>query len=321
MRKIITTLSISLVCAMMFCPISEGQNRGRNNQNGGNSRPSVTRNESRQSQNSNRGNSGQSNFNRPGNNNSSMKGNNRPSNNIGQGNINRGNNNSNIGQGNVNRGGSMNGNIGQGAVNRPGNNRPNNGGWNTQVPGMNRNAGPRPGGGGRDFNHGAPMRPYMPANRIWHRPTPPAHFRPYRGCPSFSTILGITLGSAINYSLDRLLGAGYNVLGYVADAIYLSNVPMFNYTWPNATMYYNDGCLYGSEFTYSTPGFDRSRYTMIYNELVRQYGAPVSVQNNGNYDMSATWWGNGNRYVTLSYYTDYAYNGAVRYYTTLSFGN
>jgi hypothetical protein len=161
----------------------------------------------------------------------------------------------------------------------------------------------------------------MPAHRTWYRPTPPPNFRPYRGCPSFGTILGITLGSALDYTLDRLLGAGYNVLGYAADAIYLSNVSMFNYRWPNATMYYNDGALRGSEFTYSTLGYDRSRYTLIYNDLVRQYGSPLSVQNNGNSNISATWWGMDNRYVTLSYYSDYAYDGSLRYYTTLSFGN
>jgi hypothetical protein len=299
---------------MMFCPTSEAQGRGRNNGGGNNGGGSAPRTENRSSNsgNSNRGNSNRGNSaSRPSM--SSNRGNNNNSNRNG---VMPGNNNN---RGNVapaTGGNRPGGNMGIG------NARPGNGGWNSRN-----NAGhgmaARPGGGGapRNFGHSAPMRPYMPAHRTWYRPTPPPRFRPYRGCPSFGTILGITLGSALDYTLDRLLGAGYNVLGYAADAIYLSNVSMFNYRWPNATMYYNDGALHGSEFTYSTLGYDRSRYTLIYNDLVRQYGSPVSVQNNGSNDISATWWGYDNRYVTLSYYSDYAQDGSLRYYTTLSFGN
>jgi hypothetical protein len=285
---------------MMMCPTSIAQGRGRNNGGNGSSNNSTSRVENRTNNNNNRSS-------------------NRPAGNM---NVNRGNSkNNNRQSGNLqsnNRPGVATGN------NRPGGNmgvgspRPGNGGWNTH----NNNA-LRPGNVGtpRNFGHAAPMRPHMPAHRTWYRPTPPPNFRPYRGCPSFGTILGITLGSALDYTLDRLLGAGYNVLGYAADAIYLSNVSMFNYRWPNATMYYNDGALRGSEFTYSTLGYDRSRYTLIFNDLVRQYGSPLSVQNNGNSNISATWWGMDNRYVTLSYYSDYAYDGSLRYYTTLSFGN
>jgi hypothetical protein len=275
---------------MMMCPTSIAQGRGRNNGGNSSSANSTSRVENRTNNNNNRSSNrpaGNMNVNR-----SNSKNNNRP----------------NVATGNNRPGGNM-------GVGSP---RPGNGGWNTHN-----NGGLRPGnvGGQRNFGHAAPMRPHMPAHRTWYRPTPPPNFRPYRGCPSFGTILGITLGSALDYTLDRLLGAGYNVLGYAADAIYLSNVSMFNYRWPNATMYYNDGALRGSEFTYSTLGYDRSRYTLIYNDLVRQYGSPLSVQNNGNSNISATWWGMDNRYVTLSYYSDYAYDGSLRYYTTLSFGN
>ena len=330
MRKVLTSLSIFLVCGMMFCPITEGQNRGRNG--GGNSgNGGSPKTENRQSNNnSNRGNNkSQSNS---GNRNSSPSvsqssnrgrnnnvGNVNPGNNKQQGNLSQGNNRGNNNRGNVNPGNNR-GNNNRGNVN-PGGNRPGgNGGWNTHNPNRPGNVGAHA-GHGHNFGYGAPMRPYMPARSRWMRPAPPRSFRPYVGCPSFSTILGITLGSALDYTLDRLVGAGYNVLSYAADAIYLSNVAMFNYTWPNATMYYTDGALHGSEFTYSTAGYDRSRYNVIYNDLVRQYGAPISVQNNGNNDITCTWWGADNRYVTLSYFADYATNGSLRYYTTLSFGN
>jgi hypothetical protein len=304
MRKFLTSVSIFLVCGMMFCPITEGQNRGRN---GGDNPGNNSRNVTTQQRPGNMGKGNSSSNNRTGN--SGKSSNNRQ--NIGNNNNNRPNN-----------GGQVSNN------NRPAGMNPGNGGWNTHSPNM---GGARPGGnmarpnmggsGHGGFKFGAPMRPYMPANHRWYRPTPPPSFRPYRGCPRFSSILGIALGSALNYSLDCLVGAGYNVLGYVADAIYLSNVSMLNMMWPNATMHYSGDVLRGSEFTYSTPGYDRSRYTMTYNSLVRQYGAPISVQNNGNDGISATWWGYDNNYVTLSFYPDYAYNGAVRYYTTLSFGN
>jgi hypothetical protein len=323
MRKFITSVSICLVCGMMFCPITEGQNRGRNNGNNGGNSHSVTttqrsQSQPRQSQQTKQGTQ------RSQNTGGQNVGGQNKNNNVGtirnNGNVQRPGNMGGMTGGNGSINGNRNGGIRNGGNMDMGNNRPGNGGWNTHNPGNN-HVSPRPGGGGSAFGHGAPVRPYMPANRGWFRPSPPAHFRPYRGCPSFSTILGITLGSALDYTLDRLLGRGYNVLGYVADAIYLSNVPMFNYTWPNATLHYTEGALRGSEFTYSTPGYDRSRYISIYNDLVRQYGSPISVQNNGNDNFSATWWGYNNNYVTLSFYQDYAYNGALRYYTTLSFGN
>lgn len=315
---------------MMFCPLTEGQNRGRNNGNNGGTTHSTTSQQrsnntkpGRSSSSSNPGRSTNSNSSqRPGNmgnmNNggSTNKGNsgtnNRPGNN---------NNNVNKNPGNNNR---PSGNVNN---NRPGNNnpggqvvgsRPGNGGWNTHK--SCGNNGPHHNDGG-NIRHGAPVRSTMPANRHWYRPTPPPSFRPYKGCPTFSTILGVTIGSALNYTLNSLINSGYNVLGYIDDAIYLSNVSMLNFVWPNATMYYTDNQLRGSEFVYSSTGYDRSRYSAAYNNLVRLYGSPVSVQSDGNYSETATWWGYNNSYVTLSFYPDYATNGVLRYYTTLSFGN
>jgi hypothetical protein len=96
---------------------------------------------------------------------------------------------------------------------------------------------------------------------------------------------------------------------------------MFNYTWTNGTMYYNNGNLQSSEFIYSTSGYDRTRYNQVYSTLVSQYGYPVTVQNNGNNNISCTWWGYNNDYITLSFFKDTAYNGTSRYYTTLTVGN
>lgn len=171
-----------------------------------------------------------------------------------------------------------------------------------------------------DHHHGMPHRPMMPPQRPYHRPVPPPSFCPYNGCPVIRTILGVTLGTAINLSVQHLLSSGYTITGYDNDMVYLSNVMQLNYLWPNATLYYGTGGLMGSEFVYSTSGYDISRYNMVYSSLLSQYGNPVSVQNSGN-GITTTWWGYNNQYVSLSYYPEYAANGSLRYYTVLSFGN
>lgn len=160
----------------------------------------------------------------------------------------------------------------------------------------------------------------MPAHRPWHRPTPPPHFRPYHGAPNFGTILGVTIGTALNISINVLLNSGYDVVGYGPQAVYLNNVSMLNYNWPNATLNYVNGNLIGSEFVYSTCYQDMSRYNMLYSRLINQYGYPASSQSNGGGSISVTWWGYNNNFVTLSYFPDYAANGGLRYYTALSFG-
>ena len=171
------------------------------------------------------------------------------------------------------------------------------------------------------YHNTPPYRPYMPYNRPWRRPTPPPSWRPYYGCPTFNSILGITLGTALNLSLDYLFNSGYSILGYGNNQVYLSNVPIYNYTWPSATLYYGSGGgLQGSEFVYSSPGYDISRYNALYSQLVRRYGSPVSVQDTYG-GVTATWWGYNNGYITLSFFNDTANNGTSRYYTTLSIGN
>ena len=234
-----------------------------------------------------------------------------------------------------NRPGNMGGGSSTGS--RTGNSsRPNNGyrpGGNTPQQ-SHRPGGYRPGGNYTrptppppprhdrySYHNTPPYRPYMPYNRPWRRPTPPPSWRPYYGCPTFNSILGITLGTALNLSLDYLFNSGYSILGYGNNQVYLSNVPIYNYTWPSATLYYGSGGgLQGSEFVYSSPGYDISRYNALYSQLVRRYGSPVSVQDTYG-GVTATWWGYNNGYITLSFFNDTANNGTSRYYTTLSIGN
>ena len=115
---------------------------------------------------------------------------------------------------------------------------------------------------------------------------------------------------------QALVNSGYTVSSYGNDVVYLNDVPQLNYYWPDAALYYNNGRLYGSQFTYSSPYYDMNRYNTLYNTLMMQYGAPVQVVNNGPV-CSATWYGAGNRYVTLSFNSGYS----GQFYTTLSFGN
>ncbi len=132
----------------------------------------------------------------------------------------------------------------------------------------------------------------------------------------FGTILGVALGTAIGASINALVNSGYNVSSYGNDVIYLSNVPQMNYTWPDAALYYSNGVLTGSQFTYPSAYYDMSRYNRLYNIFTAQYGMPVQTVNQGGI-MSATWYGPANRFVTLSFNSQYGGN----FYTTLSFGN
>ena len=301
MKRLITLVSVVLLSTTLVC--TTGQSRGRSNSS---TRPATSAPQNRpgnmggSSSTSSRGGSHSNNGSRPGGNNS------RPDN---------------------------NGYRPGGNNNRPDNNGYRPGGNNSRPDHGYHPGGYRPGTSHtrptppppRDhrycYHNTPPYRPYMPCNRTWRRPTPPPSWRPYAGCPTFRTILGVTLGTALNLSLDYLFNNGYSILGYGNDQVYLSNVPLYNYSWPSATLYYGTGGgLQGSEFVYSSPGYDRSRYNALYNQLIRQYGYPVSVQD--TYDgVTATWWGYNNGYITLSFFRDTAYNGLSRFYTTLSIGN
>ncbi len=186
------------------------------------------------------------------------------------------------------------------------------------------NPGYRPGGHRPGYGHPAPPPPpprhghnyrhHVPFFGHYHRPVPPPRWTPRYYGPSFGTILGLSFGTAINISVNALINQGYTVSSYGDNVVYLSNVPQMNYYWPDAALYYNNGALCGSTFTYPSAYYDTTRYNALYNEFCRQYGVPVNVVNGGGV-MSATWFGNGNRFVTLEFNSSYG-----NYYTSLSFG-
>lgn len=292
MKKILTLLTATML--LTGSTVAQGAERGRNQ--GNSNRPNTS-----------------GTISRPGNNG-------RPQGTPGNGN------------GNQHKPGNQNkpGNQPSGTISRPGNNgRPQgtpNPGHHTPTP-PKPNHKPTPPPVNHRPNYGRPTpppswhyRPYMPANRPWGRPTPPPSWRPNNGAPVINAILGITLGTALDITLGNLARNGFTVAGYGDQNIYLSNVNQFNFLWPGVTMHFNNGYLVGSEFVYSSPSYDMSRYNVLYNRLVGQYGYPVSTQNQGG-SISATWWGYNNGYITLSYYNDYAYNGMMRYFTTLQMGN
>lgn len=163
------------------------------------------------------------------------------------------------------------------------------------------------------------MLPPPPPN--FYRPVPPPTFRPAPQAPRFGTILGIALGSALNYTLNQLFNTGYYVTGYTNNAIYLNDVLMLNMVWPNATLQYNRGLLTGSEFVYPSPYYNTDIYYRVYNTLQSSYGIPVSMEYLAGGGMQATWFGYDGRYVSLSFQGGTAMDGQMRYYTTLSFGN
>lgn len=149
----------------------------------------------------------------------------------------------------------------------------------------------------------------------WNRPVPPPRWHYTAGVgPVFSTILGVALGATLASSLNSLAASGYTVSNYGSNVVYLSNVPQMNLMWPDAAMYYNNGVLCGSQFTYPASYYDMSRYNALYSRLVQLYGAPVSTANSGGV-ISASWFGGDNRFVTIEFNGNYG-----NYYTTLSYG-
>ena len=230
---------------------------------------------------------------------------------------------------------------------RPNGPRPGHNGNNGNHNGGNRpgnNPGHNPGRPGNDFGHGGnrpghnPGRPgdHRPGHpggphhfappphrphyaHPWAPPRPPRGWRPGRVYPTFSTVLGITFGSAFDISLAYLLNNGYNVYSYGNNIVYLNNVSQLNLLWPDASLYYGSRGLDRGEFIYSTSYYDTMRYNDAYARLVAAYGAPVSTTYPSN-GMQTCWFGNNGRFVTLQFMPTYGADGIMRYYTTLSFG-
>lgn len=214
--------------------------------------------------------------------------------------------------------------------NRPGNNRPDYNRPGFTRPGHNVGA-VRPGANRPGYNPPAirpgvsrppvwnrPYRPGFAPHRPFRRPLPPATWRPTVRLNLWTNILGISVGVSINNAIDRLLYNGYTVNGYNSDCIYLTNVPWGGIYWPDATMYYSGGTFAGSRFYYSTLGYDMGRYRDVYNYLSSIYGAPISMVNTSD-GYQATWWGEGNQYITLDFGPQLT-DAGTRYFTTLSIG-
>lgn len=340
MKRILRILAIAAICGILVAPQVEARgNRPSQSQSGGGprnggyrsggragggnatpSRPSTPSRPGTPSRPSNAGNPG---GNRPGNT-AAMPGNNgnRPGN---PGVATGGNNGfrpNNPGNTPGRNPGVTAGNNG----NRPGN--PGNNGFRPNNPGSNGFRPNNPGNNG--LRPGQPARPNRPAHSVppphrpnfatpWTAPRPPRGWRPGRLYPTFSTILGITLGTAFDLSLNYLYNNGYNVYSYGNNAVYLTNVNQLNLLWPDATLYYGSAGLDRGEFIYSTSYYDTARYNEAYARLVASYGAPVSTSYPSN-GMETCWFGNDGRFVTLQFAPTYGADGVLRYYTTLSFG-
>lgn len=339
MKRIFNIVSAFVLMMAVAVPATNAQGRGTHER-----RDRVERRTNNNRGNESRGHSGDNGQRRGSNNNKEY---NKPNNNHNNQGVNRpGNNN----QG-MNRPGNNNQGINR-PDNHPGNNVPNvnRPGTNGQRPGANNRPANRPStsdkwhfGGNRPapapapqppmnnfgLNHrpshmppAPPSRPYRPVYgyQHYHRPVPPPPtFRPRYHLNPLQAIVGFTFGTALNVSLNLLGNSGYTVDGYANDCIYLRNMNALNMLWPDATLYYNNGYLTSSSFSYSTPYYDLSRYNAAYARLANMYGAPVSVSNGGG--VSATWWGYDNQYITLSVQAMQSFGGGLRYYTTLVMGN
>ena len=163
-----------------------------------------------------------------------------------------------------------------------------------------------------------PYRPWRPTPWVVHRPVVPAGWVWYSSAPRIYRVLGIQFGTVFSVSINHLFTYGYNIDGYYDNVIYLRDVPMLNYSWPNVMLNYAPGGgLASAMFSNSFAFRDLAMYNRLYNTLCGTYGSPVDARTTP-YEGTVSWWGgDGQGYVTLTYYTDQ--NG--RFYTNLTIGN
>ena len=163
-----------------------------------------------------------------------------------------------------------------------------------------------------------PYRPWRPTPWVVHRPVVPAGWVWYSSAPRIYRVLGIQFGTVFSVSINHLFTYGYNIDGYYDNVIYLRDVPMLNYSWPNVMLNYaSGGGLASAMFSNSFAFRDLAMYNRLYNTLCGTYGSPVDARTTP-YEGTVSWWGGeGQGYVTLTYYTDQ--NG--RFYTNLTIGN
>ena len=293
-------------------------------------------------------NGGNGDHNRPGNGGVNNGGgdHNRPGNgggvNNGGGNHNRPGNGGFNGGGNHNRPGNGGGFNGGGNHNRPGNGGFNGGGNHNRPGGPHggiNHGGPRPdynryrytssfrprGPHDRWFDHyrynrwswrapiAPPHRPWRPRLVWYYRPTLPIGFRIYASAPVITGVLGLEFGTFLDASLNYLYYNGYNIDGYQDNVVYLRDVNMMGYSWPDVMLQYdsNGGMCY-AEFATSSVYQDNYRFNALYRNLCSTYGTPIN-SGSGYY----SWYGgNGTGYVNLNF----AYEDG-RYFTVLTFGN
>lgn len=174
----------------------------------------------------------------------------------------------------------------------------------------------RPGGG---YYYAPPANIYRP---VYYTPIVPPRYTVVRpGIPTLGNVLGLAFGTFIDASINSLYNGGYNILGYQDNAIYLSNVNELGYMWPEATVYYTDGLMSNTQFSYWTTTANASRFNSVYNTLTNMYGYPI--QNNvANGVTTVSWWdGSNTAYITLQYGPGAAQTGRVYYYTTLTYSD
>ena len=343
MKSIFRSLAIGLLTLSMVLPAAEISAQGRRDHNNGGREQSGRSGQRRGSENRSSGDNsrpsrgnGNSNNRRPSASNHSDKDKKdknhatRPGQNVRPGNSNSGHNrpagnhpgqNVRPGNDNHNRPSGSRPNTGL----RP--NRPSHGNPPVYRPQVNHrpNHGhsyrPEPPHGMVHHHWGAPPhRPHRPVPRPWSRPLPPPSFRPHYHITPLQAIIGVALGTALDISLNTLSLRNYSIDGYADNRVYLRNVDAMNYMWPDATLYYNNGYLVSSTFSYSTSFYDVSRYNSLYMNLTGLYGAPASRRNIDS-GWSATWWGYDNRYITIEFQPLYTASGGIRYYTTLVMGD
>ena len=157
-----------------------------------------------------------------------------------------------------------------------------------------------------------PLRPWRPRVIWYYRPVIPVGYRIYASAPIITGVLGLEFGTLLDASLNFLYYNGYSIDGYQDNVVYLRDVNMMGYSWPDVMLQYdNGGGLCYAEFVTSSTYQDDYRFNNLYSNLCSTYGTPIN-SGNGYY----SWYGgNQTGYINLNFAYD---NG--RYYTVMTLG-